>query len=97
MSVSQFDCIVIGAGPGGYVAAIRAAQLGLRTAVIEREAPGRPQHISKATQNKASNRDMALCSGDTASLTSAYRLSSDHLEFRLALWNRCLTHIESTL
>ena len=32
-----FDLIVIGAGPGGYVAAIRAAQLGLKTAVIERE------------------------------------------------------------
>lgn len=34
----SFDLIVIGAGPGGYVAAIRAAQLGLKTAVIEREA-----------------------------------------------------------
>lgn len=32
-----YDLIVIGAGPGGYVAAIRAAQLGLRTALIERE------------------------------------------------------------
>jgi dihydrolipoamide dehydrogenase len=33
----QFDLIVIGGGPGGYVAAIRAAQLGLKTAVVERE------------------------------------------------------------
>ena len=33
----KFDLIVIGAGPGGYVAAIRAAQLGLKTAVVERE------------------------------------------------------------
>ncbi|WP_207478785.1 dihydrolipoyl dehydrogenase [Arenibaculum pallidiluteum] len=33
----QFDVIVIGGGPGGYVAAIRAAQLGLKTACIERE------------------------------------------------------------
>jgi len=32
-----FDVIVIGAGPGGYVAAIRAAQLGMKTAVVERE------------------------------------------------------------
>ena len=32
-----FDVAVIGAGPGGYVAAIRAAQLGLKTAVVERE------------------------------------------------------------
>jgi dihydrolipoamide dehydrogenase len=34
---ASFDVIVIGAGPGGYVAAIRAAQLGLKTAVVERE------------------------------------------------------------
>ena len=34
---STFDVIVIGGGPGGYVAAIRAAQLGLKTAVVERE------------------------------------------------------------
>ena len=33
----SFDLVVIGGGPGGYVAAIRAAQLGLKTAVIERE------------------------------------------------------------
>jgi len=33
----SFDCIVIGSGPGGYVAAIRAAQLGMATVVIERE------------------------------------------------------------
>ena len=32
-----YDLLVVGAGPGGYVAAIRAAQLGLRTAVVERE------------------------------------------------------------
>ncbi len=40
MSQTSYDCVVIGSGPGGYVAAIRAAQLGLKTAVIEREAPG---------------------------------------------------------
>src|SRR2546421_7484266 len=33
----SFDCIVIGSGPGGYVAAIRAAQLGFKTAVIEKD------------------------------------------------------------
>src|SRR3954468_1893698 len=32
----RYDLIVLGAGPGGYVAAIRAAQLGLKTAVVER-------------------------------------------------------------
>lgn len=34
---NQYDVVVLGAGPGGYVAAIRAAQLGLKTAIIERE------------------------------------------------------------
>ena len=37
MSDTQFDLIVLGGGPGGYVAAIRAAQLGMRAAVVERE------------------------------------------------------------
>jgi dihydrolipoamide dehydrogenase len=35
--VATFDAVVIGAGPGGYVAAIRAAQLGLRVAIVERD------------------------------------------------------------
>jgi dihydrolipoamide dehydrogenase len=38
--MTNFDLIVIGSGPGGYVAAIRASQLGLNTAVIERESLG---------------------------------------------------------
>ncbi len=37
MSVNAFDTIVVGAGPGGYVAAIRAAQLGQKVAIVERE------------------------------------------------------------
>jgi dihydrolipoamide dehydrogenase len=36
MPESSYDCIVIGSGPGGYVAAIRAAQLGMKTAVVEK-------------------------------------------------------------
>src|SRR5919106_4963235 len=36
----SYDVIVIGGGPGGYVAAIRAAQLGQRTAVVEKDKPG---------------------------------------------------------
>ena len=39
-ATGSFDMIVIGAGPGGYVAAIRAAQLGLRVAIVEREHMG---------------------------------------------------------
>ena len=37
MAAQSFDLIVIGAGPGGYVAAIRGAQLGMKVAIIERE------------------------------------------------------------
>ena len=40
MADSTYDCVVIGSGPGGYVAAIRAAQLGMKTAVIERDKVG---------------------------------------------------------
>jgi dihydrolipoamide dehydrogenase len=40
MAASSYDCIVIGSGPGGYVAAIRAAQLGKKTAVVERDKLG---------------------------------------------------------
>ncbi len=35
--MAEYDLIVLGSGPGGYVAAIRAAQLGLKTAIVERE------------------------------------------------------------
>src|SRR5579863_9145609 len=35
-----FDLVVIGSGPGGYVGAIRASQLGMKTAIVEREALG---------------------------------------------------------
>jgi dihydrolipoamide dehydrogenase len=40
MPDSQYDCLIIGSGPGGYVAAIRAAQLGMKTAVIEKDKVG---------------------------------------------------------
>jgi dihydrolipoamide dehydrogenase len=38
--MAAFDVIIVGAGPGGYVAAIRASQLGLKTAIVEREKLG---------------------------------------------------------
>jgi dihydrolipoamide dehydrogenase len=38
--MASFDCVVIGTGPGGYVAAIRAAQLGMKVAVVEKDKVG---------------------------------------------------------
>jgi dihydrolipoamide dehydrogenase len=40
MADRSFECVVIGSGPGGYVAAIRAAQLGMKTAVVEKDRVG---------------------------------------------------------
>ena len=40
MAETSFDLIVLGGGPGGYVAAIRAAQLGMKTALVERDQLG---------------------------------------------------------
>jgi dihydrolipoamide dehydrogenase len=40
MAEDAFDIVVIGSGPGGYVAAIRAAQLGMKVAIVERERLG---------------------------------------------------------
>src|ERR1700750_3076785 len=40
MAESSYDCSVIGSGPGGYVAAIRAAQLGMKTVVVEKDRVG---------------------------------------------------------
>jgi len=40
MAETSFDLIVLGGGPGGYVAAIRAAQLGMKTALVERDELG---------------------------------------------------------
>src|SRR5207247_4258103 len=37
MAEQSFDIIIIGSGPGGYVTAIRSAQLGMKTAIVERD------------------------------------------------------------
>ena len=52
----MFDLVVIGGGPGGYVAAIRAAQLGMKVACVEkRDGAGRhlPQHRLHSVQGAA--------------------------------------------
>ena len=40
MAETSYDCIVIGSGPGGYVTAVRASQLGMKTAVVEKDKVG---------------------------------------------------------
>lgn len=40
MGKNKYNCVVLGGGPGGYVAAIRASQLGMKTAIIEKDALG---------------------------------------------------------
>ena len=62
MTDTQFDIAVIGGGPGGYVAAIRAAQLGLKPVVIERENLG---SVGKAVElsvgeGKSSKKDLKI-------------------------------------
>ncbi len=51
MSGERYDVAILGGGPGGYVAAIRAGQLGLKTALIEKEKVGgaasRPKRFSR--------------------------------------------------
>src|SRR3954470_4815877 len=53
MPENAYDCIVIGSGPGGYVAAIRAAQLGMKTAVVEKDEVGGGCRSSSCTPAKA--------------------------------------------
>ncbi len=67
-----YDLIIIGSGPAGYVAAIRAAQLGLKTAVVERE------HLGGICLNWG-------CIPTKALLRSAeiYRLAKAGMEFGL--------------
>ena len=47
--MDSFDVVVIGSGPAGYVCAIRAAQLGLKTAIVERDQPVSYTHLTLPT------------------------------------------------
>jgi len=73
----KFDVIVIGAGPGGYVAAIKAAQLGLKTAVIEKY---------KGKEGKTALGGTCLnvgCIPSKALLDSTYKFHEAHESFKL--------------
>lgn len=82
MTSQSFDVVVVGGGPGGYVAAIRAAQLGLKTAVIERE------HLGGICLNWGCIPTKALLRSSeiyhTLQNLDAYGLSADNISFDLA-------------
>ena len=74
----KFDVVVIGAGPGGYVAAIRAAQLGLKTACIEKY-QGKDGKLALGARAEQSG-DMALekfrlTRGDTQALEERHAVA----------------------
>src|SRR6185295_15226270 len=82
MSETRFDFAVIGAGPGGYVAAIRAAQLGLNTAIIEREHLGGICLNWRCIPTKALLRTSELY--HTMKRASEFGLAADNVRFDLA-------------
>ena len=61
MANEQFDVTIIGSGPGGYVAAIRAGQLGLKVAIVEKDnrLGGTPDQNKAIAQGKADKADTA--------------------------------------
>jgi dihydrolipoamide dehydrogenase len=82
MTETRFDLAVIGAGPGGYVAAIRAAQLGMRTAIVEREHLGGICLNWGCIPTKALLRTSELYA--TMRRASEFGLACDNVRFDLA-------------
>src|SRR6266542_3126339 len=82
----SFDVVVIGGGPGGYVAAIRAAQLGARTAIVEKDRLGGTCLVRGCIPTKA-----MLQSSELYSLMQRggeYGVIAERLAFDLAAANR---------
>ena len=79
---NSYDLIVLGSGPGGYVAAIRAAQLGLKTAIIEREKLGGICLNWGCIPTKALLRTSEI--NHYLTHASAYGLSAEKVSFDLA-------------
>jgi dihydrolipoamide dehydrogenase len=82
-----YDLVVIGAGPGGYVAAVRAAQLGMRVAVVEREKVGgvclhKGCIPSKTLLKSAEVFDTVRCAGDYGILTGEAKVDLIRIQER---------------
>jgi dihydrolipoamide dehydrogenase len=82
MTATRFDLAIIGAGPGGYVAAIRASQLGMKTAIVEREHLGGICLNWGCIPTKALLRSSELY--QTMRRASAFGLAADNVRFDLA-------------
>ena len=79
MNNSKYDLVVIGAGPGGYVAAIRASQLGLNVAIVERESVGGVCLNWGCIPTKALLRSAEV--GHLLNNLEAYGFSADNISF----------------
>src|SRR4029079_3169149 len=77
-----YDLVVLGSGPGGYVAAIRASQLGLKTAIVEREKLGGICLNWGCIPTKALLRTSEI--NHYLTHASAYGLSAEKVSFDLA-------------
>ena len=77
--MADFDVVVLGSGPGGYVAAIRAGQLGLRTAIVERDALGGVCLNWGCIPSKALLRNAEVL--DLVQHADDYGISVDNIEF----------------
>jgi len=82
MTATRFDLAIIGAGPGGYVAAIRASQLGMKTAIVEREHLGGICLNWGCIPTKALLRTSELY--QAMRRVSAFGLAADNVRFDLA-------------
>ena len=76
--MEKFDVVIIGSGPGGYVAAIRAGQLGLKTAIIEKD----PDLLKQATLNIVVNALEAMPKGGELRFESS--MEGDEVEIRIS-------------
>ena len=86
-----YDLIVLGSGPGGYVAAIRASQLGLKTAIVEREKLGGICLNWGCIPTKALLRTSEI--NHYLTHASAYGLSAEMVGFDLVqVWPRFLPY-----
>src|SRR5256714_9263929 len=91
----SFDLVVIGGGPGGYVAALRAAQLGARTAIVEKDRMGGTCLVRGCIPTKALLQSSELYT--QAREGAAFGVVADHLAFDWAAAQKRKTSVVDQL